>query len=50
MKKIILLFSLSMMLFSCSNNFSVKGKIESMPEQKFIIEELAIEENILIDK
>ena len=49
MKKIILLFSLSMMLFSCSNNFSVKGKIESMPEQKFIIEELAIEENILID-
>ena len=49
MKKIGLLFSLSLMLFSCSNNFSVKGKIESMPEQKFVLEELAVDENILVD-
>ena len=49
MKKIVLLLSLSLMLFSCSNNFSVKGKIESMPEQKFILEELAVDENILVD-
>ena len=49
MKKIILLFSLSMILFSCSNNFSVKGKIESMPEQKFVLQELAVNENIIVD-
>ena len=49
MKNILFLFSLSIFFFSCSNKFSVEGNIESMPEQKFILEELAMDENVLVD-
>ncbi|MBK7692458.1 MAG: AhpC/TSA family protein [Bacteroidetes bacterium] len=34
---------------SCNSGFSIKGKIENMPEQRFRIEELGTEENVLID-
>ncbi len=50
MKRYVLsLFVLVLFIQSCNSGFSVKGKIDNMPEQKFRIEELGTEENILVD-
>lgn len=49
MKKIAQLLCLTIMLYSCSSRYSVEGKIENMPEQKFRLEELGVEENIFVD-
>ncbi|MBP6624583.1 MAG: AhpC/TSA family protein [Chitinophagaceae bacterium] len=40
---------IQVLMSSCAQNFSIKGKIENMPEQAFKLEELAIDQNILID-
>lgn len=49
MKNIALLFLLSVVLFSCNSSFSVKGKLNNMPEQKFRLEEMALDGNLFID-
>lgn len=49
MKKIALLFLFSVLLYSCNSNYSVKGKIENMPVQKFRLEELTVDENVFVD-
>jgi len=48
-KQLLPLLMLVFFIESCNSGFSVKGKIEHMPEQKFRIEELGTERNILID-
>ena len=49
MKNILLILLSSMLLYSCNSGFTVKGKIENMPEQKFRLEELAFDGNVLVD-
>ena len=48
-KQLLPLLMLVFFIESCNSGFSVKGKIEHMPEQKFRIEELGTERNILVD-
>jgi peroxiredoxin len=38
-----------LILNSCSTNFSVKGKLDEMPVQRYRLEELAIDANVPID-
>lgn len=48
--KSILGLALLMFLFaSCKKGFSVKGKLEGMPSQSFVLEELAIDGNRMVD-
>ncbi len=49
MKKSLFILAASIFFFSCNNQFSVKGKLDNMPEQKFRVEELAIDGNIAVD-
>ena len=50
MKKIFLLIACSVLFFSCSNNgFTVKGKIENMPQQKYKLEEFTPTSTNIID-
>jgi len=49
MKKSLFILLASVFLYSCNNNFTVKGKIDKMPEQKFRLEELAIDGNLFVD-
>lgn len=47
--RIIAFISIVFLLQSCNSGFSVKGKINNMPSQQFIIEELGVEQNVIID-
>lgn len=40
---------IQVLMTSCAQNFSIKGKIENMPEQAFKLEELDIDQNVFID-
>lgn len=43
------LILLGLFIQSCNSGFSVKGKIENMPEQRFRMEELGTEQNVMVD-
>lgn len=48
-KNLVIVLTGCLMFASCSNNVAVHGKLENIPEQKFRLEELAFEENVLVD-
>lgn len=43
------LLIVTLMATGCSSTYSIEGKIEGMPEQKFTLEELALDEKVLVD-
>jgi peroxiredoxin len=43
------LLILMVFIQSCQSGFSVKGKIDNMPEQRFRVEELGTDANVLVD-
>lgn len=49
MKKLFYLVALSFLIISCNSNYNVEGKIENMPQQKFRLEELTVNENVFVD-
>lgn len=49
MKHFIYILIAALAFSSCTNQFTVNGKIEQMPAQKFRLEELAIDGNIFVD-
>jgi hypothetical protein len=49
MKNYLYLLLGTLFLYSCNSGFSVKGKLENMPEQKFRLEELAVDGNVFVD-
>jgi peroxiredoxin len=49
MKHLIGLLAIAVLLVGCTQKFKVKGTIQNMPEQKFRLEELAIDGNVFID-
>ncbi len=49
MQKIYALLIATLFLFGCNSNFTIKGKIDNMPTQKFRVEELGISANNPVD-
>lgn len=49
MKHFLLFLSIASLLVSCSTHTTIEGQIESMPEQSFRLEHLAIDENVPVD-
>ena len=49
MKNYLYLLLGTLFLYSCNSGFSVKGTLENMPEQKFRLEELAVDGNVYVD-
>jgi peroxiredoxin len=49
MKQSFLMFSIALFMAACSSKTSVEGQIESMPEQSFRLEHLAVDENVPVD-
>lgn len=38
-----------LLVASCKQEFSIKGKLENLPEQQFRLEELGIDQNTAVD-
>jgi thiol-disulfide isomerase/thioredoxin len=49
MKHFLVILCIASFLVSCSTHTSIEGQIESMPEQSFRLEHLAIDENVPVD-
>lgn len=49
MKKFLLGIAMVLALYSCNSEYSVEGNIANMPEQKFRLEELTVDENVFVD-
>ncbi len=48
-RQVLSILILVIFIQSCNTGYSIKGKLENMPEQRFRIEELGTEQNVLID-